>query len=72
MTADTMDKPVITEKELKAFEGLEKSYETMFKDIARKAPRCHMKPMFVDQAEDEAWWECSHCGHTKPFGKKLY
>ncbi len=38
-------------------------------EISEKAPRCHMRPMFLDGAEDpwsEAWFECAHCGHTKP------
>ena len=72
MTLDTANREVpITEEELKAFQGLEKSYQTMWLDISSNAPRCHMKPMFVDQAEDDAWWECSHCGHTKSFGGRL-
>jgi len=62
----------LTKEEFAAFEGLEQSYVTMWEDIERTAPKCHFTTMFVDQAEDEAWWECKHCGHTKPFGGKVF
>ena len=62
----------LTDKEYIAFEGLEQSYVDMWKDISKDAPRCHMTPMLVDQAEDEAWWECGHCGHTKPLSDKVF
>ena len=29
-------------------------------------PMCHMKPMMLDASDDEQWWQCEHCGHTKP------
>lgn len=32
---------------------------------APPAPRCHLTPMQFHMGEDECWWECSHCGHTK-------
>ena len=38
------------------------------------APMCHMKPMVghsaeSDADEDEAWFECEHCGHTVGFAE---
>lgn len=31
-------------------------------------PKCHGSNMFTDETDDEKWWECKHCGHTKEFG----
>ena len=42
--------------------------ERVYAEEARRAPpapRCHMTPMTVHMGEEESWWECRHCGHTK-------
>ena len=50
------------------FEGMDKVYAQEAANHEKNSPRCHMRPMFLDGAEDpwsDAWWECSVCGHTK-------
>lgn len=62
----------LTKEQIAAFDGLNQSYIDMESKLEAQAPRCHMKPMFLDEADSsdyytEKWWECSVCGHTKPF-----
>jgi hypothetical protein len=55
--------------QLRAFDGLEKSYRNMYDKII--PPRCHLTPMEMESGDDGdrsvEWWECKHCGHTKEF-----
>lgn len=63
-----LSKAGLSEEEVRAFEGLDQSCKDMEQELNKRAPRCHMRPMFLDGGEgpyDDAWWECSHCGHTK-------
>jgi len=50
-------------------DGIEEVNREMVARIEASAPRCHMRPMFLDSYRDgdaeESWWECSVCGHTK-------
>lgn len=58
----------LTQKEIEAFEGLDQSYKDMMNEVDKIAPRCHMRPMFLDGGDGphgEAWFECAHCGHTQ-------
>ena len=55
----------LSKKEIEAFEGLNQSYADMEDDLNKRAPHCHFRPMFLDGPYGDAWWECSHCGHTK-------
>lgn len=61
----------LTPEEMAAFDGLEESYRLMTAERDALAPRCHFRPMFMDEVDGmdghgAAWWECSVCGHTKP------
>ena len=52
-------------------DGMDEVYRAESARIAESAPRCHMRPMFLDSSDagdyhTETWWECSVCGHTKP------
>lgn len=58
-------KPISEQEELDAFIGLNDSYIEM-ESKEPPAPKCHLKPMRFDVGEDDSWWECDHCGHTKP------
>lgn len=46
-------------------------YEKVLIEEDRKrwenAPICHMKRMSMDESDEERWWECTICGHTKEF-----
>lgn len=55
----------LTAEEIEAFDGLNQSYMDMEDRINKTAPRCHFRPMAFEQEGYEAWWECSHCGHTR-------
>ena len=58
----------LTAEEIEAFAGLDASYKKMEEENDKRAPRCHMRPMFLDGADGpygDAWWECQHCGHIK-------
>jgi hypothetical protein len=50
-------------------DGMEEVNRQMVTEMEASAPRCHMRPMFMDSYrsgdEEESWWECSVCGHTK-------
>ena len=47
------------------FAGMEEVYKKEEARIAKVAPSCHFMPMNYETSDDEAWWECSYCGHTK-------
>ncbi len=56
----------LTEDErLEAFIGLNDSYIEM-ESKQPAPPKCHFKTMSFQDGEDESWWECDYCGHTKP------
>lgn len=55
----------LTKEEFEAFEGLDYSYEKMQEEIEKTAPKCHFTIMNLEVGEDESWWECEHCGHTR-------
>ena len=61
------------EEQLKALEGLNQSYMDMEDAQNAVAPRCHFRPMSLEQDDSEVfidkWWECSICGHTKRISK---
>ena len=46
-------------------EAMEEVYAQEESRIASIAPRCHSRPMSLEECEGEAWWECSVCNHTK-------
>lgn len=56
----------ITKEDATAFDGLELSYREMTSKII--APVCHFTPMSCEESDDESWWICNHCGHTKSVG----
>lgn len=56
----------LTAEELEIFKGMEQVYVSEEKRLTERAPRCHFRPMKYETGEGESWWECSHCGHTKP------
>lgn len=31
----------------------------------RNAPKCHFRPMEIVRDDEETYWECSVCEHTK-------
>ena len=53
------------EEQLEAFKGLNDSYIEM-ESKQPPPPKCHFKPMRFDYGEEESFWECGYCGHTKP------
>lgn len=58
----------LTKEEIEIFDGMNKVNTEMAIQQEQNAPRCHMRPMTLDGAEDpwsDAWWECQVCGHTK-------
>ncbi len=60
----------LTKEQIKAFDGMNQANIEMMEKLEKMAPRCHMKPMFLEEADvsdyhSEQWWECSVCGHTK-------
>lgn len=60
----------VSEEEYEAWVGLNESYDEMAREIESKAPRCHFMTMSLEGDEgtmEGAWWECSFCGHTKPY-----
>lgn len=50
--------------ELDAFIGLNESYIEM-ESKTPPPPKCHLKAMSFHMGEDDSWWECDYCGHTK-------
>lgn len=60
-----MENVKLTEKEIAAFDGLNQSYIDMEKRLNEDAPKCHFRPMYLDECDGVSWWECSVCGHTK-------
>lgn len=46
-------------------EGMERATEEWLAHLKAIAPRCHFTPMKLEGWNDESWWECRHCGHTK-------
>ena len=48
--------------------GMEEVYADEERRLNEMAPRCHVRPMFLDEDDYETWWECSFCGHTKRCG----
>lgn len=58
----------LTETEIEIFDEMNKVNTEMAMQQEQDAPRCHMRPMALNMAEDpwsSAWWECEYCGHTK-------
>ena len=58
----------LSKEEIDMFNEMNRVNTEMAMQQERDAPRCHMRPMTLDGAEDpwsEAWWECEYCGHTK-------
>lgn len=54
----------------KLMDGMEEVNRKMEDRIIATAPKCHFKPMVLEQSDSvdgyyEQWWECSACGHTK-------
>ena len=45
--------------------GMETVYAGWAKHIEDSAPTCHFTKMQWHMGEDESWYECRHCGHTK-------
>lgn len=33
-----------------------------------EVPVCHFTPMSYEASDDQEWWICHHCGHTKEIG----
>lgn len=61
----------LTEKDIEAFAGGNQSYIDMNDRMTKKAPACHMRKMMYVSEYSELhgaleYWECSHCGHTRP------
>ena len=52
----------------KIMSDMEKVYVAEQKRLSEIAPRCHFTYMTYEDSEDESWWECRHCGHTKGIG----
>ena len=48
----------------KIMDDMEKVYADVEQRLNEMAPRCHFRPMFLDEDDYEEWWECSVCGHT--------
>ena len=58
-----MEFNMLSNEERETFEGFD---QMMAEDEFRLTPpMCHLTPMFLDQSDNEQWWECKHCGHTK-------
>lgn len=51
------------------FAGMEAVWREESRRMAASAPRCHLTPMEHNIGEEECWWECRHCGHTKKSGE---
>lgn len=52
--------------------GMDEVNNKMAEEIEEEAPVCHFRKMFLDMSDSidgyyEEWWECSVCGHTKPY-----
>jgi ribosomal protein L37AE/L43A len=45
--------------------GMDRAMNEWVQHIEKIAPRCHFTPMQLETLDDESWWECRHCGHTK-------
>jgi hypothetical protein len=63
----------LSEKEqFEIFDGMEEVNRKMAEKIEEEAPICHFTKMSLEFGGDyfngsyDEWWECRHCGHTKP------
>lgn len=54
-----------TEDTFDVFAGMEQVWAAEAKRVFEDAPRCHFTRMEWHMGEDESWYECRHCGHTK-------
>lgn len=66
----------MTEQEEEQYVAIMAGYDAamLVHECRLPAPLCHMKPMVghsaeSDADEDEAWFECDHCGHTVGFAE---
>ena len=47
------------------FAGMDEVMAAEERRLNSIAPKCHFRPMMFDTLDNEAWWECSYCGHIK-------
>jgi hypothetical protein len=52
----------------KIMAGMDDVYLKETKLLESRSPKCHFKPMQFEMGEEESWWECAYCGHTKHVG----
>lgn len=60
----------ISVEDIDNFVGHCQSNDEMAAAIEHMAPSCHFTKMLLlesDAPSTEKWWECNHCGHTKPY-----